>query len=242
MVASSPPSDHIAPISETHDSLNPELLEYLVDDDESDESERDLALADISHVVDCLYRLSVTISNPAPHDQFASRAGSETLVYYEQFDIRHVQEKFPQIETWLAKRLGRAISIRRQYFKYREDHHTRLVAGIDNDANATEGGDQTTIASSLPDRFKDSLRDSLATESRDSDDRSVVSKTSYAPSLDNSEQLKVPPVPNDYLDGPLLCPFCYVMIEINSRHDWKLATRTSHYEMHYANGSKKAHL
>ncbi|KAI3331719.1 hypothetical protein HD806DRAFT_478108 [Xylariaceae sp. AK1471] len=219
--ASSISSDNAASIFETHDSLDPELVEYLVDDDESDESDLDLFLADISHVVDCLYRLSVTISNPAPHDQFSSRAGAETLSYYEHYDIRHIQEKFPQIENWLAKRLGRAISTRRQFFKYREDHHARLASGIDDDNSLTEGGDQTTIASSLPEHLKDSLNNRVAAELSDSDVQSVVSRTSYAPSLDNSEQLKVPPVPNEYLDGPFLCPFCYLMIEVGSRSVWK---------------------
>ncbi|KAI0861776.1 hypothetical protein F4860DRAFT_513568 [Xylaria cubensis] len=207
-----------APAMEVHDLLDPELMHYLVDDDDSTQSSLDKALDDIGHVVDCMLRLSVAIRNPAPHDQYMSRAGLQTLAYYEPYDIRHVQEKFSRIENKLAARLGAAITARRHFFQYREDHHARLSNGIGDDDSLTESGDQTTHASSIPERLKDTLdEDPLI----GLDVQSVVSATSYAPSSYNVDELRVPPIPKEYLTGPFLCPFCYLIIEINSRYDWK---------------------
>ncbi|KAI0869690.1 hypothetical protein GGS24DRAFT_511705 [Hypoxylon argillaceum] len=214
--ASSASSDPIGSVNEALDALDLELIEYLKDDGESSQSSLDLALADISHVIDCLFRLSITIRNPAPHDQFMSRAGAETLGYYEKYDISHVQEKFPRMGLQLAERLGRAITYRRHFFKYREDHYVRISGGIDDDGGPDN--DQTTVASSVPEHQKDSLGENPLI---DLDARSDISRTSYAPSLNNEEGLRVPPIPQQYLDGPFLCPFCYLMIEVNSRNDWK---------------------
>ncbi|KAI1130826.1 hypothetical protein F5Y10DRAFT_103409 [Nemania abortiva] len=210
--------DPMSSTCEAHDYLDLELVEYLKDDNESSESDLDLALADISHVIDCLLRLSITIRNPAPHDQFLSRAGAETLGYYEQYDIKHVQEKFPRMEITIAERLGRAMTSRRHFFKYREHHYTKISGGIDNDGGPAEDGDQTTVVSSVPRHHKDSLDENSPI---DLDARSEISGTSYALSLDNQEELRVPPIPEEYLDGPFLCPFCYLMIEVGSRDDWK---------------------
>ncbi len=132
-----------------------------MDNDQSTQTDIDLALADISHVVDCLLRLSVTIRNPAPHDQFGSRPGTETTVAYEPYDIKHVTEKYPLIEEKLAKRLGKAMTHRRHFFKYREDHHARLAGCNLDDEGLAEGGDQTTVASSVPGHLKDTAEQDL---------------------------------------------------------------------------------
>ncbi|KAI0435610.1 hypothetical protein F4803DRAFT_300804 [Xylaria telfairii] len=215
--ALSSPRDSKAAWSEASDLLDPELIEYLVGNDESNQSSLDMALADISHVVDCMLRLSVTIGNPTPHDQFMSRAGLETIPHFEQYDVRHVQEKFNRVEEALATRLGRAITVSRHFLKYRGDHHARISAGIGDDNGLPENSDQTTIASA-PGHYKDPLDEISICGS---DDRSVISETSYAPSLYSIDELRVPPIPKEYLAGPFLCPFCYRMIEIDSRIDWK---------------------
>lgn len=47
---------------------------------------------------------------------------------YEDWDVRHVQERFPQADQSLWERLGKANSRRRKYFIYREQHRERLSA------------------------------------------------------------------------------------------------------------------
>ncbi|KAI0550637.1 hypothetical protein F4679DRAFT_199980 [Xylaria curta] len=209
--ALSPSSHSEIPLGETHGLLNPELMKFLMDDDEPIQSNLDIALDDISHVVDCMLRLSVTIMNPAPHDQFMSRAGLETMAHFEQYDIAHVKEKFTLIEDKLAARLGAAITARRHFFKYREGYYATLSSGVDHDDSLTENSDQTTHASSRHTQIEDGIFE----------DPSVVSATSYGPSLHNVDELRVPPIPKEHIARPLLCPFCYLTIKIDSREDWK---------------------
>lgn len=135
--------------------------------------------------------------------------------YFEPWDIKHVQEKFAGVDLAIANRLGKAMSQRRQYFKYREEHHHKLASGLDENENEA---DKTTIASSIPEHMKDKL-DAVA--SRNDDNRSEFSMTSYALSSANPDQLRVPPIPKEYVDGPFLCPLCHMIIEIDTRHGWK---------------------
>lgn len=51
-------------------------------------------LLDIVDIVDCLYKLSITIRNPSPHDRLV-KAASVNTSFYEQWDINHVKNKFP---------------------------------------------------------------------------------------------------------------------------------------------------
>lgn len=194
------------------------MVQYLEDDCESSQSDIDIGLVDISDIIDCLLRLSVAIRNPAPHDQYISRAGAEKLNYYEQYDINHVHEKFPGLAVELMKRLGVAMTSRRHFFRYREDHYARISGGIDDEDGLMEDRDQTTIVSSIPGYLKDTPGEPTLI---DLDVHSITSETSYAPSLDNDEEIRVPPIPQEDSTGSFLCPFCYLMIKVDSRKEWK---------------------
>lgn len=206
-----------------------ELTAYFNDDEDSEsdeildshDKELNQVFAQIGGVIDCLLRLSVTISNPAPHDRFKSRAGGQ-IGYYESWDIQHVLAKFPHIDTKLAERLGRALTQRRKYFKYREDHHCRLKEGLNGDEDGASRGHATTLASSVPLHLKDvgPTSQKVDLDILD-DDHSELSATSYAPSTVDQSELRVPPIPKEYVDGPFLCPFCYVFITVDNRYEWK---------------------
>jgi hypothetical protein len=207
------------------EDVDDELAQYLVDDQaRGADSECDQLLDGIGGVVDCLLRLSVAISNPAPHDQFKSRAGV-MLDFYAPCDIQHVRDKFPGLDARISGRLGEALTQRRQYFKYRKAHHERLRAGLDAPPGFgmdDEGAEKTTVASSLPEHLKDASDWGLSVfEALDPrDDRSEALQTSYAPSTSDHDSLRVPPIPKEYTDGPFLCPFCQTMVSIDTRHAW----------------------
>ncbi|KAJ4276245.1 hypothetical protein NW764_009709 [Fusarium oxysporum] len=173
---------------------------------------------DIADEVNCLLRLSVAIRNPAPHDRFIKSHSIDTS-HYETFDIQHVSSKFRTIEPLLAERLGKAISRRRQFFNYRLAHRTKLSQGLTH-----EGGDAETIASSLPEYLKDVARggqplpiNAIGDEGSDSG----CSQTSYATSLADLDQCRIPPLPKDSSEGPFECPFCHTIIVANTRSSWK---------------------
>ncbi|KAK5652640.1 hypothetical protein OQA88_10233 [Cercophora sp. LCS_1] len=205
-----------------NDATDLELDEYFQDDDSLEDSEISRILADIGHTIDCLLRLSITIRNPAPHDRFKSRAGADVVGIFEQWDTKHVQDKFPAAGAKISERLGRAIAWRRQYFKYREEHRAKLGHGLEADGehderekSSTRG--KSTIASSIPNHLKESFQEfsDLA-----DDNRSEVSGTSYAPSTVDPTQLRVPPLPKEHAEGPFECPFCRMVISINTRKEW----------------------
>lgn len=74
------------------------------------------AIEEIHEVNLCLLRFSMTLRNPARHDQMKELTSTSTR-HFERFDIDHVQHKFPHAQSYLHERLGRAISKHRQYFK-----------------------------------------------------------------------------------------------------------------------------
>ncbi len=179
---------------------------------------------DIAEVVDCLLRLSVSLRNPAPHDRFFKSKQTDTS-WYEQFDIPHVQNKFPGAEDYLSTRLGKAISLRRQWFKYREAHHLRIAQGLDSDAL----DDKSTVASSIP-QYAKNFRGSLGmpgaglVEETFSD--TCGSQTSYATSTADGTGPRIPPRPLVADKGPFECPFCHMMIEATTKISWKYVLQT----------------
>ncbi len=72
----------------------------------------------------------MAIRNPAPTSQLESTINVDKSMY-QDYDISHVQAKFPTCATFLVERLGRAISTRRQYLTYREEHHNKLTKGVE---------------------------------------------------------------------------------------------------------------
>ncbi|KAH7260848.1 uncharacterized protein BKA55DRAFT_535862 [Fusarium redolens] len=195
------------------------------DDDSDDEpfqvdtsgpSELSQIFAAIVEDINCLFRLSASIHNPSPHDRFKKACLTDTSGY-EPFDVQHVCNKLSKAPKPIAERLGKAISRRRQYFKYRELHHDKLASGFENDDNDQM---QSTVASSLPKKLN--LNEPISLE-EDVDEVSDTgrSQTSWATSAANPERRKIPALPAEAENGSFECPFCFMMISISSRNLWK---------------------
>ncbi|KAK3342333.1 hypothetical protein B0H65DRAFT_509474 [Neurospora tetraspora] len=208
-------------------------LFYGGDKDAIHRPELDQALGRIGHAVDCLLRLSATIRHPAPHDQFKSRAGAELIEAFRALDKDHIRHKFVQLDEPLVDRLGKSMAMRRHYFKYREEHANRIARGLEEveqglKCDASEYTTTKTAISSLPGHLKDNKAIYTSTETSttacadeftDFDD--MRSQTSYAPTEANSSELRVPRIPPEYVDGPFKCPYCHMIIVIETRHEWK---------------------
>ncbi|KAK7550378.1 hypothetical protein IWX91DRAFT_405311 [Phyllosticta citricarpa] len=115
----------------------------------------------IKEVISMLLRTSMVIRKPAPHDHFGN-FNQVSTTHFEEFDLRHVQDKFPMASPTLVKRLARATSSRHNYLKYREDRQINLSAGLDSlgdcgqenknldlDAFSEAGRTETSFASSF---------------------------------------------------------------------------------------------
>lgn len=201
------------------------------------ESELQQIFASIVDSTTRLLRLSIAIRNPAPHDRFL-RAKATTTKHNEPWDIQHARDKFPQADPELAERLGKALSQRRQYFKYRESHHGRLAHGIGQigkDEKSGEIGDDdhktetrtvfSTIASSLPSHLRSPFHGHPEKEpavlDEDETSEAGVSQTSFATSNTTPDKLRIPKLPKEAANGPFECQFCYMIISAPNSRAWK---------------------
>lgn len=217
------------------EDVDDQLANYLSQNNLLGETTVDEHLEDIKHAVDRLLRLAVLIRSPNPHDHFSSRYGTYIVESSKPFDISHVREKFPGLNEELASRLGRSLSIRRQYFLYREEHFNRLadglITGVEVEAENPNLDEQaTTVASPVPRRLEDQNNSASNPQDQhvdfydDIDSRSEISTTTYAASEANPDQLRVPPIPREYANGPFKCPFCHSIVLVDNRRAWKYDT------------------
>lgn len=214
------------PSSKEDFALDSNSVSSTSEDDETSttgESELTQIMTDVVDIIDCLLRLSVSVQNPAPHDRFKAATLTDTS-FYEAPDIQHVREKFTSAQEWLVERLGKAISHRRQYFRYRDTHHQKLASGLEDPETDLRLG-QSTVASSIPQNLKTlNTSGGLAVFGvLDEDQRSDTghSQTSYATSRADSERLRVPKIPKEYSRGAFECPFCFMMIVASNPDAWK---------------------
>ncbi|KAI3328087.1 hypothetical protein HD806DRAFT_549919 [Xylariaceae sp. AK1471] len=188
-------------------------------EDDSPDTELEQISIDVADVIDCLLRMSITFRNPSRHDRFVGSESTETL-YFEPFDIQHVRSKFASISVELAKRLGRSITRRRQYFKYRETHHAKLSRGLVDDDELDAAAE--TIASSIPEHSKEKRSaDQPTLINTDNRSDTGISETSYATTMANDGQRHIPPLPEEAYRGPFECPFCFMIIIATNRLSWK---------------------
>ena len=111
-------------------------------DDDYDTGEELIQLhTNIVTVINCLFQMSMLVRKPARHDFYMLPQSQEGLAF-RPFDQAHVKEKYPAADERLVARLGLAITLRRQYLRYRERHHAKLNQDIDV---GTEGSAPPTV-------------------------------------------------------------------------------------------------
>jgi hypothetical protein len=201
--------------------------------DEEPTTELAQLASNMAEINSCLMRLSLAIRNPAPHDQFKESSQID-VTHYETFDIDHVRGKFPRASEYLVQRLGKAISRRRQYLRYREEHRKKLEQGLKpqpimsevlnmqqttTTVTAPSEKIQSTVASSIP----LAIKASASTVNLDEEDlyEDTLSQTSYASSNNESSRLRPPPLPEEGQDGdPFECPLCFRFTSVRQATAW----------------------
>jgi hypothetical protein len=208
-----------------------------------------ILLTDVPEIITCLYKLSQTIRNPAPHDRYVKSASIDTS-HFEFWDIQHTENKFPNAPHFLAVRLGKAISRRRQYLKYCDRHRRKLGQDIDlprlptitrkppdtvpvpqffqNDGppatvqvDAVEPSELATTV--LTQTTATTFTASNIEVEVEVESDSGQTQTSYAPSEseDGRPKLRPPPPPKQFYDNqPFECPFCFVIVNVKSIRSW----------------------
>ncbi|CZT18257.1 uncharacterized protein RCC_04102 [Ramularia collo-cygni] len=170
-------------------------------------------LRDIRDIVDLLYRFALTLRNPAGHSRIRD-AFSSSAVGYHPYDVRHLESKYPAAESWLLERLARAMSVWRQYIRYREDHYDKKAADPD------EQDGTTTLATSIPGQW--SYINATGRGQSPSKTKSIYSETSYATTTSGVAQLRPPRMPAAGTDGnPFQCEICCSIVSVDNEKSWR---------------------
>jgi len=227
--------DGLSPVSDDDTSVSPTASQI------SEIAELQRAIND---TITNLFKLSIAIRKPTPRGRYAA---SKSLPPFDaSYDIAHVQHKFSLIseQIWLAERLGKAITRRREYFRYRRVHRTKLGHQASQPEEEKEEGrvagllveQEVAVSRSQPDERATTITQTKATTFVDSsppkkltiEHEDAVSLTSYATSVEENSlhALRVPDpqslggMPFEY-GKAFECPYCLTIQNVQNWHEWK---------------------
>ena len=205
----------------------------------------------IVETITSLLKLSISIRRSTPRDRYA-RVASLKSPLDPSFDINHVYEKYPRLRSkpWLVEKLGKAITRRRDYLRYRERHHEKLADSNVSSANikppyhhnavptkldshtvSARGGPKVAdVASSSADRSR--LASTIATtyiaDSHipfETASHSALSEISDLTSVVDDHHQEARPIPDPPKESagakPFECPYCYTIQVIRKPSNWK---------------------
>ena len=229
------------------------------DDEDEVESPVEVEIEDLSEIhelfqtaqdtVSCLFRLSIAIRKATSRDPYTKSARKRDDPYDEFFDIAHVGHKFPKIlgTPWLEKRLGRAITRRRESIRYSKEHSRKLGKNTERtlkeepaivhiEQNLVQDRPVILQKPATPSHQSQSTLDSTEASTFDpgtlrigeEDVEEEASESSYASTEITAEgegALKVPPIPEQGENGKeFVCPYCWTAMYFvgkKRRKHWK---------------------
>ncbi|KAF5686214.1 ankyrin repeat [Fusarium denticulatum] len=140
-------------------------------------------------------------------------------------DIKHVEDIFPKVRqsTWLAQRLGNAITKRRLIIQYRQSHRQKLSkATHEEDTIGILSKAQSTVATTYQEGSEETIANKAARFSI------LTSATSFVSSFGGDIGRRIPDLPDMVLDGvqldygePIECPYCRTIQELADRNQWR---------------------
>lgn len=211
-------------------------------------SEAEELFKSVKETIASLFRMSIIIRKASPRDRFARAQSSRQAPFDESFDIKHVAQKHPLLDSegklWLKERLGKAITQRRQYLRYAREHRNKLSKDVSDlwqpgyeqkqtpaylAASAmpmSQGGQTNTTkptSTLAPTAASTLFFANIQMSEKDSADNR--SQTSYALSLGDKEddlQLQFPRLV-DVAQGSSTfeCPLCWNIQSIQSESSWR---------------------
>lgn len=241
-------NDELSNILDSDGSENPNASP---EEEEEPVSELSQLLLAVMEAISSLYKLAVATRNPTARDRYAKAAS--LAPFDASFDVDHVYEEFPYLRSkaWLAERLGKAITKRRELLRYRSQHRHKVGGGIRSSFDLSKGHDladapgkvasndrQINIGASVAGFEAESVGYSqlastktathaASSNDKDSDMGSTASEseTSYGTSIseDNLHSMRqVPEPPKESANGrPFECPYCFVILTIKNINLWK---------------------
>ncbi|KAF2441451.1 hypothetical protein P171DRAFT_392751, partial [Karstenula rhodostoma CBS 690.94] len=223
-----------------------------VDEGDVEVSEEIELLQEIDACITRLFRVSSLIRQATPSSPFDKALSRNRYRFNDQFDIAHVGEKFPKLARednhWLQTRLGRAITQRRHYLSYTQDHRDKLEGDPARERYSEAGVTQSiewkqklptrllaettsqpstyhTKASTLgPGQITRSM---LSTEADSDPEDDARSYTTIARSLDGALEsavtVKIPKLEDLQIGSnkDIECPFCFRVKRFKNNKVWR---------------------
>ena len=185
---------------------------------------------DIKQAVDCLCRASMDLQKQKTVNRY-DQCSDIDISFFEPFDVNYTRQKFPTAKEFLLQRLGKAISKRRQWLKYREQHAFKLGQFLDLVDNLLDSAsilsETTATIFEVPTAAKEhhnSLENdlisgdshnldsepsisnlaatfNLASLRREKAISTIATKTSYGTTLGDERRLRMPNMPEEGLDA-----------------------------------------
>lgn len=190
----------------------------------SRESEALSILSMVSECMKALFRIGALVRKATSRDRFEGALQQSEFSFTPQFDVNHVQEKYPKLASqdsrWLASRLGGANAKRRQFINYVQDRKAKLevqdinhavgVARTMKSSKATTfvvpGGLSTSEFLHLPIGIEDDS----------------VSLVSASTGFNSDTNLRLPGLAELGPNGSYFeCPICFTLQSFRMEKSWK---------------------
>lgn len=180
-------------------------------------TEFDQILADVTSILDSLYRLSSVIRDPAPHDQFMFSPGIE-LSDDENSNVQHVGESYPEADEALIKKLEKANLQRRNYFKYRG-----LQYGNPREFRNSNELSKVSGVSAVALLIASHLRQGTGVITRTEGDQILDDSNTSTPTSSKAwdSGLGASSKPESIRPSNSLCPFCWMSLHFDETSEWK---------------------
>lgn len=221
--------------------------------EESEQNEETELLRDIRACVTQLFKASSLIRQAAPVDLFAKALSRHRYHFNDQFDIAHVGEKYPKLAidefSWLRKRLGRAITQRRHYLCYIQDHREKLgsvnaeaeqakltaptlqapaeallLLDTQHDSSSRPSTFLTKASTLMPGHITSQLLSVVEKSDSEADTQSYTTiSRSVGGDMDSSAITRIPKLENLQFRSSkeLECPFCYRIKKFKNEREWR---------------------
>lgn len=196
-------------------------------------SELDELLSALKATNTNLSRMGTVLRNSPSRDDYLKATARYT--FDPRYDIGHVREKYGSAKgssEWLLERLAKAITIRRKYLKYRQEHHGTLSLFWDAGVQGAEV-ELDEEAEKLITQPKEILSNAKDASSRTGSgcidlDLRYLTLNEANVSITDKDQLAFPSTPSMAFQGvrfefgePFLCPYCYTEQSVQDREAWK---------------------
>lgn len=188
--------------------------------------------------ISSLLKLSVVIRSSPARDDYSKAAARYDIPSF--WDIEHVKAKHGKAkysQSCLLEKLGAAITLRRKYLNYREEHNRKILARNEGlEKSGTKDGHTIapttthTLPSTVATRMAEDVQETLDEEIIGLDE-TARSQTSYEPTMyegGEATRLTVPKPPEMAFEGipfeygePFMCPYCFTEQNCKDRTAWK---------------------